>query len=107
MFYLIPMPFLCIFPVQLLLLLFWRFSSCSDCFWLGSCCCGCLCGCFCSSCGCCWALVGMLIPANDIVLITNTAIRFSLLGFMEPSSLSGSNISRVMHSQQYPIRSHF
>jgi len=34
----------------------------------------------------------MLIPANDIVLITNTAIRFSLLGFMEPSSISGSKI---------------
>jgi hypothetical protein len=27
----------------------------------------------------------MLIPANDIVLITKTAIRFRLLGFMEPS----------------------
>jgi len=34
----------------------------------------------------------MLIPANDIVLITNTAIRFKLLGFMEPSSISGSKI---------------
>jgi hypothetical protein len=34
----------------------------------------------------------MFIPANDIVLITNTAIRFSLLGFMEPSLISGSKI---------------